>query len=191
MKGIIFTEFLDFVEAQSGYETVDAILEEAAPPSGGAYTAVGNYHFSEMVSLVTVLSQQSKTPVPDLLRSFGRHLFGRFACIYPSFFKDRNDPFDFLQDIEQHIHAEVRKLYPDAELPHVTAERTGEDTLRVQYRSCRPFGDMCLGLIEGCGAHFGVEFDIQSEPAADGKDFTIRRLDAASRSEPRGIEAIS
>jgi hypothetical protein len=99
MKGVIFTEFLDFVETRSGYETVDAILEKAAPASGGAYTAVGNYHFSELVALLAALSQITGTPLPELLSAYGRHLFGRFACLYPAFFETIHDPFEFLENI--------------------------------------------------------------------------------------------
>ena len=41
MKGIVFTEFLEMVEAQFGLDTVDAIIENSDLPSRGAYTAVG------------------------------------------------------------------------------------------------------------------------------------------------------
>lgn len=43
MKGIVFTEFVDMVEAQFSADMVDDILDDAAPASGGAYTAVGTY----------------------------------------------------------------------------------------------------------------------------------------------------
>lgn len=53
MKGIVFTEFLEMVADKFSADTVDTIIEEADPPSGGAYTAVGTYDFAEMASLVT------------------------------------------------------------------------------------------------------------------------------------------
>lgn len=40
MKGIVFAEFLDMVERHHGLEVVDAMLQAAAPASGGAYTSV-------------------------------------------------------------------------------------------------------------------------------------------------------
>jgi len=46
MKGVIFTEFLDFVELEMGGEMVDAIIDDCDLPSGGAYTSVSIYPFS-------------------------------------------------------------------------------------------------------------------------------------------------
>jgi hypothetical protein len=179
MKGIIFTEFLDFIEIQAGYETVDAILEAVQPASGGAYTAVGSYDFQELSSLLAVLSNRLQRPVPALLRSFGHHLFRRYAAIYPAFFKDQNDPLDFLETIDQGIHTEVLKLYPDAQLPTMETRRISQDELLMRYRSPRPLGELCLGLIEGCGRHFNTRFDMGWKILPDGLDITIRRAGPA------------
>ena len=183
MKGIIFTEFLDFVELQHGYETVDAIIGMAAPASGGIYTAVGSYDFSEMAALLGALSQATNAPAPDLLQAFGRHLFARFAALYPVFFETIHDPLDFIETVDARIHVEVRKLYPGAELPRIRTSRTANDTLLLSYRSCRPLGHLCLGLIEGCGRHFGADLQIEASPCSEGLDIAIRRLPA---SLPRG-----
>ena len=51
MKGIVFTEFLDLVEAKFGYEVVDHIIQESKLPNEGAYTGVGTYPHGEMVAL--------------------------------------------------------------------------------------------------------------------------------------------
>ena len=122
MKGIVFTEFLEMVESRFSFDMVDDILDDARPASGGAYTAVGTYPHDEMVALVSALSARSGLAVADLLRAFGAHLFGRFVQGYPDFFARVDNAFDFLAGIEDIIHAEVRKLYPDAELPHFTIE---------------------------------------------------------------------
>ena len=39
MKGIVFTEFLDFVADRYGEDTVDDIIDASELPSAGAYTA--------------------------------------------------------------------------------------------------------------------------------------------------------
>jgi hypothetical protein len=176
MKGVVFTEFLDFVELRHGYETVDAMLEMAAPASGGVYTAVGNYDFAEMSALVGALSHVTDTPAPDLLQSFGRHLFGRFVILYPAFISNFHDPLDLLEAVEGCIHVEVSKLYPDAELPRINTTRLGEDALAMSYKSCRPLGHLCLGLIQGCGRHFKTDLHVQSAPGSEGMNIMIRRL---------------
>ena len=55
MKGIIFTEFLDMVEAQFGLAVVDEIITNSHTVNNGVYTSVGTYDFNEMVALLVVL----------------------------------------------------------------------------------------------------------------------------------------
>lgn len=160
MKGMVFTEFLEMVEAVFSPDIADTIITKANLPSGGVYTAVGTYDHDEMVALVTHLSAETKTPVPDLLKAFGRHLFGRFAKGYAQFFEGKADAFAFLSGVEDYIHVEVRKLYPDAELPSFNYQRPNPETLVMTYRSKRPFADLAEGLIQGCFAHFGEDVDI-------------------------------
>lgn len=126
MKGMVFTELLGFVEQTYGEDAVDDLIEGSDLPSGGAYTAVGTYDHREMQSLVTTLAAQSNTPPNELLSLFGQHLIQRFKASFPDFFKTAATLFDFLESIDNHIHVEVRKLYPDAELPEFRAERFGD-----------------------------------------------------------------
>ena len=155
MKGIVFAEFTEFAEAQFGFDLVDEVIEAADLPSGGSYTAVGTYDHREMLSLVTELSARTQIPVEELCRLYGRHLLGRFSVLYPGFFEGVPDCFSFLKTIEDHIHVEVKKLYPDAELPSFSYENGSSDTLTLIYRSRRPFGHLARGLVEGAIDHFG------------------------------------
>ena len=97
MKGVVFTEFLEMVEDKFSADMVDDIIDDADPESGGIYTAVGTYPHEEIVSLVVSLSKHTDIAVPDLVKIFGEHLFGRFAILYPDFFKENIDVFDFLE----------------------------------------------------------------------------------------------
>jgi hypothetical protein len=90
---------------------VDRIIAAAHGPSG-AYTPSAADH-GEMWAW-SPRCQRPK-PRPDLPR-LGQHLFGRFVC-FP-FFSGVTSAFDFLAGLNGIIHVEVRKLYPDAELPH-------------------------------------------------------------------------
>ncbi len=168
MKGIIFTEFLEMVEDRYGWEMSEQIIEDAALPNDGAYTAVGTYPHEELVRLVIALSQRSKTDVSDLIKAFGRHAFARFVIGYPFMFEGVTDAFDFLESIENHIHVEVRKLYPAAELPRFATQRS-DNRLQMNYQSERPFADFAEGLIEGCLTYFGQPITLtRQESRADG-----------------------
>lgn len=170
MKGVVFTEFLEMVEAQFSADMVDDIIDDADLPSGGAYTAVSSYPHEEMVALVVALSARSGMAVKDLLLAFGEHLFGRFVAGYPSFFVGVNDAFTFLAGIEEIIHAEVRKLYPDAELPKFDIEHHDEQRLVLVYDSRRHFEDLAEGLMRGCIKHFGGDISVDREVMGEGSE---------------------
>jgi hypothetical protein len=167
MKGMVFTEFMEMVEARWSLDMVDDIIARSGVASGGAYTAVGTYPHQEIVALTRALSDATGIAVADLVRAYGKHLFGRFVILYPHFFHGARDSMGFLAGIEDIIHAEVLKLYPDAELPSFHVER-GADRLVLTYVSARPFADLAHGLIDGCVAHFGDAVRVQREAPPDG-----------------------
>ena len=170
MKGIVFTEFLEMVETEFGMDMVNDLLESTQLESGGVYSAVGTYHHKEMVSLVVELSNRSGMGLPDLLKAFGKYLFNTFKTAYAPMFESSTDGFDFLQRIDQEIHVEVLKLYPDAELPSFRTECLSDKVLQMDYRSDRAMGALAYGLIEACGEHYNEGFDIVMEPQTeDGK----------------------
>ena len=176
MKGIIFTEFLEFVEQRFSLEMADDIIHASELPSGGAYTAVGTYDHHEILELVNTLSILSGTPVADLVRSFGFHLFGRLAAIYSFLLDGIDSAFSCLGSIGDHIHMEVKKLYPDTELPHIECSSQESKRMMLVYRSQRPFGDLAEGLIAGCCAHFGEDIAILRENLPNDDETAIRFL---------------
>ncbi len=154
MKGIVFTEFLEIVEQKFGYEVVDELLNTTELKSNGIYTAVGTYAHSEMVSLVYRLSEVTEVPTNVLLKTYGKHLFKSFSTMYFYLMKDIVGAFEFLNAIEEYIHVEVKKLYPDAELPHFSNEMINEYSLIMTYHSTRKMADLAEGLIESTFEHF-------------------------------------
>jgi len=162
MKGIIFTEFTEMVEDKFGFEVADEIISSSNLPSGGAYTAVGTYEFDEMVQLVSNLSKNTGIAVGDLLFTFGDHLFGRFFSIYPHFFEGKQNSFEFLSELEDYIHVEVLKLYPDAQLPAITTEIAPDgNSMKMSYKSSRKMGNLALGLMTGCARHFKEDITVE------------------------------
>lgn len=72
--------------------------------------------------------------MPSLLRTFGHYKFNTFVKGYPVFFSDKNHAFEFLESIDNHIHVEERKLYPDAVLPSFESE-VNDKGMKMIYRS--------------------------------------------------------
>ncbi len=128
---------------------VDDLIEASDLPSGGVYTSVGAYNHHELLYLAAALSDISGVRAPDLVRAFGAYLFKSLFASYPHFIKDADSTFEFLHSVEQYIHVEVRKLYPDAELPSFEFTSPSPDQLKVTYRSRRALGDLAHGMMEG------------------------------------------
>ncbi len=163
MKGIVFTEFLEMVESKFGLETVDNIIESAALPSEGVYTAVGTYDFNEMVGLITNLSAEVGTPVDDLIYAFGLYLFDSLGRAHPEVIQSYNAPLGLLYSIEDHIHVHVKKLYPDAELPTFKILEKTDSSISMVYSSSRGLYRLAHGLMERAFQHFNGSADISFE----------------------------
>jgi hypothetical protein len=67
------------------------------------------------------------------------------------------DLVPFLESLEGVVHVEVRKLYPDAELPSFVTRWDG-DVFILEYRSARPFASLAEGLLKGAIEHWGGRY---------------------------------
>lgn len=178
MKGVIFTELINLVEDQFGYEVVDKMITDAELKNDGAFTAIGTYDHNDLLKMVVSLSSQLDVEVPVLVKTFGKHLFKTFSKQHSEKIAGMDSAFDLIKKVEGFIHVEVRKIYPDAQLPTFEYENINEDHLIVKYRSQRPFADVCEGLIEQCIEHFSEKIAINRndiEPDGTATDFTLIR----------------
>ncbi len=180
MKGIVFTEFLEMVEDQFSLELADQIIEDSKLKSGAAYTSVGTYDYEELLKLVTALSAHTDIPINDLVRSFGTHLLGKFFQLYPQYFNSTKNSFEFLDSIENKIHVNVKKLYPDAELPTFDAKFPNSNEMELTYQSNRPFASLAHGLIEGVIHHYQEDITVEIIPLEKGSNtnviFKLRKI---------------
>jgi hypothetical protein len=164
MKGIVFTELIDMIDKRFGEAVLENTLTDAALVHGGAYTSVGSYPAEELIQIVAALSKRVDTPVPELVITFGVYLFGRFTQLYSGFFQGSLDLFNFLELVDSYIHVEVRKLYPDAELPSFETSRPDPRTLHMIYRSRHNFATLAEGLLLGAIAYFGEKVSLSQTP---------------------------
>ena len=163
MKGMIFTEYIDFVATSFGDDVCETMISGSRLPNEGAYTAVGTYDHKELVKMVIRLSELTQTPTDTLVKAYGFHLFGVLASKYHVMVHGIESSFDLFRQIEDVIHVEVRKLYPDAELPTFGVEEPSPKEMVLHYRSERGLADVAEGLIKGCLSHFGEDATIERE----------------------------
>lgn len=163
MKGIVFSEFSDMVEKKFSIELLDEIIVESDLPSGGAYTTVGTYDHQEIIQLVGKLSDKTGVAVDDLLYTFGLHLAQQFALKFNTFFVEAGNLYDFMKSLDNHIHVEVLKLYPDAELPKFLFDDSDPTCLVMEYLSDRGFGMLAHGLVSGVADYYRESVRIEVE----------------------------
>jgi hypothetical protein len=164
MRGLVFTEFIQLVEEKFGVVMADELLSTPGLTDGGAYTSVGQYPHTEMLAMVGALSERSGIPASDLCKIFGEWLFPKLARSFDFSVGAHSDAFSFLASLDGLIHVEVRKLYPQAELPQVPIIRMDDRELVMEYRSKRPFADVAEGLLRGTLAWFGERAELRREP---------------------------
>jgi integrase len=179
MKGIVFTEYLSFAEQLVGEDAVEDVIDACDLPSGGAYTSVGTYEHSEIVTLTQAFAERTGTDPQELVRMFGVYLGEVFQRKFGRFFDEALTLFDFLANVHTHIHVEVQKLYPDAELPSIEMLERSEFEALLRYRSPRKMDALALGLIQATALRFSENLEVTRDFGEDEKgdyvDFHLQR----------------
>jgi hypothetical protein len=182
MRGLLFTEFLEFVEQRFGPARVEAALDAVEAEHGGAYTAIDNYPARELYELLANVAQAEQADPDALLVEYGRYLFDVFLEGHPDYFGALTSTAQLMERVEDHIHIEVKKLHPDAKPPRFRVE-SGEGGWVVRYYSHRPLHAVAHGLMEASGKHFDEPLRIVREVADGAQDlqavFRLLKLEGA------------
>ena len=156
MKGIVFNLLEDVVTAHLGDEAWDETLDSANV--NGSYTSLGSYDDEEFVALLGAIAKRTGQPAGDTLRWFGQKSMPFLAQRYTEFFSTHNSLRSFLLSLNDVIHAEVRKLYPGAEVPVFEFEtpsgEAGHGSLIIHYNSKRRLCLLAEGFIAGAADCF-------------------------------------
>lgn len=152
MKGIIFNVAEHVVTDELGPDAWDDLLVSAGVD--GVYTAVGDYPDEELSAILEAAADSRGETVRDVQRWIGRRGMPLLAERYADFFTPP-DARAFVLTLNDVIHPEVRKLYPDATPPDFDYHVVDETTLLVEYRSDRRMCGLAEGLILGAVDWYG------------------------------------
>lgn len=186
MKGIIFNLLEEVVTTHVGESAWDKVLAHAG--ADGAYTSLGNYPDEEFAKLVAVLAKASRRTDRQVLAWFGRYSMPFLSQRYPEFFTGQRGLRAFLLSLNDVIHAEVRKLYPGADVPVFEFEtppgEAAHHTLIIHYRSKRRLCPLAEGFIAGASDYFREKVAVvQSKCMLDGAEGCVIEC----RFEKRGL----
>ncbi len=157
MKGVLFNVVEDVVtEAISG-EAWDDVIDQAGVE--GAYTSLGTYPDEELGKIVAAVSSAADMSADDTQRLAGRLGFKHLVRRAPHLLEGLDDWRSVLRSLDDIIHPEVRKIYPDADVPGFDTRDDGQ-TLVVVYSSKRGLCALADGLICGTGDWFDTELEV-------------------------------
>lgn len=159
MKGIVFNVLKGMVEVNSGIGAWDEAL--MATEVDGAYTTLGSYPDEELVRIVDHLAKTQGISSADFLNKFGRHAFRAMMESCRHITSRYADSRSLLRALNEVIHPEVRKLYPDSETPDFRV--VGESTvmLELEYMSQRSLCSFAVGMAAGAIDYFQERAHIQ------------------------------
>jgi hypothetical protein len=158
MQGVIFNLAEQVVTDAHGADLWDDVLEAAGVE--GAYTSLGSYPDAEFDALVTALVLRLGVDPTAVVRQVGEGAMPLLAQRYPQFFAAHSCTRSFLLTLNDIIHPEVRKLYPDADVPEFTFQVRDQDVLVVEYFSRRKLCSLAAGFVHGAAAHYGERVNL-------------------------------
>jgi len=144
MKGSIFRSFLHSVEEQHGSAFLDRLLTEAEPASGGAYTAVGDYPFDELLVLAQRYGEMTGEGIAAVVKLIGKLAFEDLA---PAATGDQ-DLLGQLLSLDRTMTDRVRRLHPDSDIPRIMAKDGRQGRLRLDVHGLRRQADFMEGLLQ-------------------------------------------
>lgn len=162
MKGVVFDILRDMVEEEYGLEGWNAILEKSG--SNGLYISTESYSDDELMGLIAAASDVTGMATNDLVFAFGEYMVLQFYARFPIFFDRSKGLIDFLLSVDRIVHVEVRKLYPDANLPSFNYHRNDSQSVTMIYRSERKLCRLAEGLISGSAKYFKQPYTMIHDP---------------------------
>lgn len=163
MLGVVMTEVLDFVESHLGLVALEQLLEETGVE--GVYTAAGSYSDSDLENILKGASTAVEMNEGELLVEFGRTLLPKLLAMHPEFAPKPGHLFEFLSEVETHIHHAVTMYYPDAVTPSIKVLQN-EEEITVKYRSMRSLSPLVQGMLEMAAELSGGEWTAPRAPDA-------------------------
>jgi hypothetical protein len=160
VKGIVFTLLQEMVEQEAGLAAWDACISQIDSASDGVYIAPSVYPDEELLAIIGALSESLDVPVRDLVRAFGVYMLPRLLDVYRDKTVVDGGLKVFLMSVDGVIHEEVKKLWPDAQLPRFRHDDTGPTSLTLYYTSERRLCALAEGLIDGAGKAFATDVQI-------------------------------
>ncbi len=156
MHGLIYAGLRDYSVDRLGKERANELWIDRTFEVAEAY---GDEWFAAQLERLAAVTNESRAQV--------EHGFGVFAArktfagLYPDYYAESADVFEFLLGIGEKIHELVRATIPGARPPHLHVQPLGETGVLISYTSERRLCGLLEGLVVGTAAELGNEVVIE------------------------------
>ena len=152
MKGVLFNVVEAVITELDGADAWDDVLD--ASGVSGAYTSLGDYPDGELSALVVATAARFKLSTDAVLVVAGRQGFRHLVAHHPELVSPYRDVLGLVADLNDVIHPEVRKLYPEATPPMFVSTPLDHGVV-LEYRSSRGLCRLVEGLLQGAADYYG------------------------------------
>jgi len=182
VKGVLFNVAEDVVNETLGAAAWDGALRHACVD--GIYTSIGDYPHGELDAIVDAIAGSTGLAPADVLRHVGRHGYEPLVQRQPALVAGIDDLGALLHRLEEVIHPEVHKLYPDATPPEFSVADLGPGSWELVYRSDRGLCHLAEGLVQGAAASFATTVEVvQTDCALEGADRCVLQVRTETASD--------
>jgi hypothetical protein len=166
MKGIIFNLLEKVVVTAHGEDMWDDLIEDAGV--SGSYTSLGSYPDEEIEALLAAACRKTGLTRAQVLQWFGQQALPLIRDAYPHLFTDHSSSRDFVLSVNDKIHPEVRKLYPEASCPFFHIKAASSDAVTMEYKSPRDLAELAHGFIVGAAHLYDDKVEVVLDSSQPG-----------------------
>ena len=165
MRNLLLNEFLCMVRDRYPAGMLEQVIS-GYDASAATPVHCDDDNTARMLRLAISVARRSAIPFEEVLRDFGRHLFERFAQLYPAHFSDAEQALDWLGSIEG-VLGEGNGAPGSGPLLAVNADLLDARTLTMTCTAPAEIAAVADGLLEECAAHFGGSVEMRSVAGSD------------------------
>jgi hypothetical protein len=165
VNGVIFNVVEEVVTDELGAGTWDTLVDTC--PVSGSYTSIGTHDDAELLALVGGITETTGLPANDAVVLAGRRGFGRLASRHSNLVDNVSGSRDLLGQLNDVIHPEVLKLYPEAAVPHFAVLSDEGNSVEVLHESEKQLCRLAEGLILGAADHFDEPVAVEHTTCAN------------------------
>lgn len=146
MKNLFFQELIEMMEIRFGQEIKDHVLDNSHLDHSGSFKTRDQYDSAQFMRMVANFGRLIQLPYNSTMRAFGRHLNKNLIKKFPNIFESQKDTFSLFKNFDV-VLREVKKYFPESQIPKVTFKDAGPNNLTIIYDSELPLADVAEGML--------------------------------------------